>query len=210
MAIGDKWKQHIYRDQLDGIKQIAAYFEQLPPKFKLYLRVHPNQSTTNTQMNDEIAELASDRVEIIRADDAVDSYALIDAVDNVLCFGSSIGAEATFWGKPSILLGPCFYKNFDCVFRPKNHKDAMQLATRPLFSCDPNGAIMYGYWLQTHGIAFKYFKADDLFEGKFKGQTVYARNSNKLAHRIFYKLQCISESTQRIVRGFRERLVKAA
>ena len=125
-----------------------------------------------------------DNVTVIPPDADIDSYALLKGVDNVVSFGSSVGIEASFWGKPSILLGPCFYRNLGGTYQPHDHQQAMNLLAARLDPLPADGALKYGYWFQTHGFAFKYFEADGLFEGKFKGQIVYARKRKRMSDRL--------------------------
>ncbi len=210
VAIGDSWKHELYENQLQGIRAIAQSFDRMSDDYHLYLRVHPNMSRASSIQKDEVLGLRSDRITVIPPDQSIDSYALLDAVDTVASFGSSIGVEATYWGKPSILLGPCFYQNFGCTYQPQSHAQTMDFLTRENELCDRTGAIMYGYWFQTHGIPFEYFQAEDFFEGKFKGQSVRAQQSDKLTHQIFYRIQSFSDSSQRIARRWRDRILRVA
>ena len=94
--------------------------------------------------------------------------------DIVVSFGSSVGIEAVYWDRPSILLGPCFYQNLGGTYRPSSHVEAIGLIASNLEACEKTGALMYGHWFQTRGEKYSFYRAEGLFEGKFKGQQVYA------------------------------------
>ena len=92
----------------------------------------------------------------------------------MITFGSSVGIEATFWGTPSILLGPCFYRGLNAVHEPASHSQAIRMILSDLPPRDRTGALMYGFWLQTRGIRYRDYQPLGLFEGKFKGQIIHA------------------------------------
>jgi hypothetical protein len=209
VAIGDAWRQPIYRNQLDGVQRIAGHFNCLSDDYRLYVRLHPNQMGCKGGQLQALMNQRSERVVVIGPDEPIDSYALMEAVDNVATFGSSIGIEAAFWKKPSILLGPCFYRTLGGTYRPRDHADAVQMMTSRLTPGEVTGAVMYGYWFQTHGIPFKYFKATDLFEGRFMGQVVHARTKQRLRNRIGFKLNTFATTIQRFARSCRNRFRRA-
>jgi hypothetical protein len=177
VAIGDHWKNELYPDQIDGVARLSQ--DLANPLVRIYLRMHPNlASVENSRMRHWMA-LDLPNLTIIPASSSVDSYALMRASQSVVSFGSTAGIEAVFWGRPSILLGPCFYQNLAGLYVPRSHREALDLLASPLPSQTRLGAQMYGYWQQTYGIPHRHFQASGLFEGKFKGQTLYARPPQK-------------------------------
>jgi hypothetical protein len=118
----------------------------------------------------------------------------MNAADQVVTFGSSVGIEAVFWGKPSILLGPCFYQDLGGTYQPKSLDEAVELISKRQMPLDPIGAYMYGLWMQTHGIRFEYFKPEGLFHGRFKGQVVYNKPPRKT---LLFKLGRLLSGTRR-------------
>jgi len=57
----------------------------------------------------------------------VDSYDIVSAADVVLTFGSTIGIEAAYYGKPSILLGRAVYEDLGSCYVPSSHDELMKL-----------------------------------------------------------------------------------
>ena len=79
------------------------------------------------------------------------SYDLMFAADTVVSFASTIGIEAVFWDKPSVLLGSCFFQYLDVAYQPTTHEEAMALLTQKLEPKDKVGALMYAGYIMTFG-----------------------------------------------------------
>ena len=58
-----------------------------------------------------------------------------------------MGVEATFWGKPSILLGRSLYENLNACYTPKNVDELISLIEKDIPAKDRLGAIKYAYYL---------------------------------------------------------------
>lgn len=175
VAIGKEWQNELYPNQVDAISRLATDMLVAQPQTKLYLRVHPNLINVENQRKRQMLALDFPNLTVIPPDDEIDSYALLKASDIVVSFGSSVGCEAIFWGRPSVLLGPCFYQNLGGVYRAKTHEHAIELLTSQLAPQPIEGALQYGFWLQTRGHAHKHYLANDFFTGHFQGESLYAR-----------------------------------
>ena len=57
---------------------------------------------------------------VISPSEDINSYDLLDASDKVVIFGSTIGLEASYWGKPVILLGCSWYYYENVCYIPKS------------------------------------------------------------------------------------------
>ena len=182
VAIGDCWKNTLYPNQVDAIGAIAASMMEASPKTKLYLRMHPNLKNVNNLRKRQMMALDYPNLTIIAADDSVDTYALMNASDQTVSFGSSVGMEAVYWGKPSVLLGPCLYQDLGGPVRSSSHDETIRLLSSELEAVDDKtGALMYGHWFQSRGYRYRYFQAESLFQGKFKGEVVHDREAARLA-----------------------------
>lgn len=175
VAIGDAWKNDIYPNQVDAIAQIVQDMREIEPATQIYLRMHPNLTGVDNDRCRRMKNLSSPNLTVILPDAKVDTYRLVRESDTVVTFGSSVGAEAVFWGTPSVLLGPCYYQNLGGVYRVNAHADTLELLTQTLQPGDTTGSLMYGYWFQTRGYPHRYFEATGLFEGVFRGETIYAK-----------------------------------
>lgn len=170
-AIGDEWKNPLYSSQLDGIRRIVSDLSK-HEGVHVYMRMHPNLSGVNNNSVNALHNITSDNFTLIPPESKVSTYELIRCVNKVITFGSSVGIEATFWGKPSILAGNCFYRSLGSVYIPESHEDLIKMSLADLQPKDRTGALMYGYYLQTFGVDFKYFKAEGLFSGTYMGKQI--------------------------------------
>lgn len=175
VAIGQHWRNDVYPNQVTAIAQIANDLLKTQPDTHLYVRVHPNLTNVDNQRKRDMLSLDFPNLTIIEPDAVIDTYQLMRCCDTILTFGSSVGCEAIFWGKPSVLLGPCFYENLGGVYRSHSHEQTIRLLEQTLEPQDKTGAMKYGFWLQTRGHRHKYFRSTALFEGQFKNQTLYSR-----------------------------------
>lgn len=174
VAVGDQWNNTIYSSQADGIEQIAKDLWEGSPDFQIFLRVHPNMKNASPKAQQKILGIRSPNLTIIPSDASIDTYEMLRRSDVVITFGSTVGIESVFWGTPSILLGPSFYRDLGGVYTPSSHPEAMALLSRKLEPGDQEAALIYGYWQQTRGIRYRFFESTGLFEGKFKDQVIYA------------------------------------
>src|SRR5690606_20179770 len=104
LKVIEDWKNDIYSSQNDAITSIVKNYLK-NPDFHFYLRVHPNLGKLDNAQSKEIEKMDFKNLTVIPAFSKIDSYALMDACDKTITFGSSIGLEATYWRKPSILFG---------------------------------------------------------------------------------------------------------
>ena len=128
-------------------------------------------------------ELSLPNLTVIDADDSVSSYALMRAAKTVATFGSTMGAEATFWGRPSVLLAPTFYSGLGIAWEPETVKKAAQLLQSPARFPSRTGRprSCTDIYLRSRGELFRYFEADGIFEGRFRGERLPTGLSARLA-----------------------------
>jgi hypothetical protein len=170
----DGWENRLYfPDETAGIRRILEAFES-DERYVFYLRAHPHMKnisrSRNSQLRD-IGELASrfGNLRVIWPADSIDSYALIDACEKIITFGSTIGVESAYWGKPSILAGRATYEYFDCVYKPKSHEELVILLEKDLPPLPADSALKFGFRELSHGIPFDHFKQTGLTTGTFDG-----------------------------------------
>jgi hypothetical protein len=164
----------IYEDEVVGLRRIV---EVLAPRsdVRIYVRVHPHLKGIprhdNYQLRGygEIATLAKN-VTFIWPESPVDTYALLEHCDVVLTFGSTVGAEASFWRRPSVLAGRAAYEGVDCCYLPRSHDELLQLLTSDLAPKPEQGALKYSYWEAMQGIVFKRFAPKGHYAGTFNGR----------------------------------------
>lgn len=177
-GIGDEWKNHVYEMQNEGVRKIVTEGLERYPSVHFYLRMHPNLIGVENQDVSRLRAIQSNNFSLIEADSSISTYALLDAADKVVSFGSTVGIEATFWGKPSIMAGHSFYEHLGAVYCPENHDEVMAMIGQDLPPCPKLGAVIYGYHLRTFGTEFKYWQADDFTLGRFNSRPLMPGGRN--------------------------------
>jgi len=126
MAIGGDWESDkLFPNQLDGLKFISEHAKSSNNHF--YLRIHPNLAGTQQSYLDLLSALSHSKFTVIPAESKISTYSLLFKSDQTITFGSSTGAEATYWGKPSILLGTCLYKHLGITYTPETTDELIEL-----------------------------------------------------------------------------------
>ena len=103
------------------------------------------------------------RAIIIDPDDPISSYTLMMHCELIISFGSTIGIEALYLEKPSILISRSFYEDLGGCIRPKSHGELIQLLityaeSKNLPEVDPGkeAVYKYGYYMKFKGESFLY------------------------------------------------------
>lgn len=184
-----EFENKIYVDDNEGIEKICESFKN-DEEFHFYLRIHPNLAGLDNTQTRKINEFKSKfpNLTVIDALEEIDSYALMEAVDTVVTFGSTIGIESVFWGTPSILLGKTFYEDIEGLYKPNTHEEVCEIIRQDKKNVAQNSdAIKFGYWSLMYGDKFEFFKPESLFKGTFLNKKVKA----SLLARIILKLNNI-------------------
>jgi hypothetical protein len=184
-AIDEKVKKKFYNGQFDAIKSIVNNFKK-HDDIHFYLRVHPNLKNLNNYQTIEIkllSELKINNFTIIHAESNISTYDLIKNSDKIITFGSTVGIEAVYLNKPSIMIGNALYENLDCVYIPKSEQELFYLIEdKDLKVKNRDLALKYGYWESIHGYDFKYFKPENFATGKFMGKKI-----NLYTHQVLFR-----------------------
>lgn len=169
-----EWQNPIADNENEIIKAILDHYKNDESKH-FYLRLHPNlKNVVTTQIIElkEIEKLNYKNLTIIWAEEPLDTYSLIEASDKVISFSSTVGIEAAFWNKPSILAGISMYRHLDCCYLANSYEELFNLIESNLTPKDPKATYPYGYWLSAFGTKFTHFKPEGLFNGTFLGKRI--------------------------------------
>lgn len=170
-AIGDSLKRTLFNKQLDGIRYIAELMKE-EKDIDVYVRIHPNLSNVTNSSVSDIYKIKTPNLHIIEPGSSISSYKLMDSCDVVVTFGSTAGVEATYWDKPSILLGDSFYNTMNAAYIPQTHEALNELLRHETKPKEKIGAYIYGFYIATYGYEFRFYQPEALFEGKFKGTRI--------------------------------------
>ena len=147
-AVGKEFDDYAFFDsQFEGIETILSKFTS--EEYHFYLRVHPNLQRIKFKYHTALYDLPRKykNLTVIPASAPCSTYDLLDAAEKVIVFGSTMGAEAVYWGKPTILLAGAFYYMLDICYIPKNVDELCAFITERLKPKNSFGAVQYGYYL---------------------------------------------------------------
>lgn len=168
------WENRLYKpDETAGIGQLMESFKS-DDRYMFYLRVHPHmiEVSKNTSQLKDIRKLSQTykNLHVIWPDEVVDTYALMDACEKTIAFGATVGLEAAFWQKPSILAARAYYEKLNCFYKPQTHEELVTLIKtdhlKPLPAYD---VLKYAYHQMAGGFPFEHFKQTGKTTGKFEG-----------------------------------------
>lgn len=154
---------HLYTSQNEAIEKVVGHFAN-NKDIHFYLRVHPNLGVVKNSQMDGILKMNFPNMTIIPPESNIDTYALVDKCDKTFTFGSSVGIEATYWGKPSILFGRTIYEQLDAVYFPKTYERLYDLIlTKNLKPKEKKNSFKFAYYIASFGKPYTKF----IYDGKF-------------------------------------------
>ena len=162
----EEWRNPVYRDQNCGILKIVKDLED-ESDLEVYLRVHPNLKGVKNSQTSCIESMKGGykHFYVIDAESPISSYKLLDTSDLVITFSSTIGVEASYYGKPVLLLGRSIYEDLEACTQVKSHQEAIDFIRQRKFSMiDKNildtrkiNSTKYGFYMSTYGFAMQLF-----------------------------------------------------
>lgn len=99
--------------QIEAIEILARTF----PDATLVVRTHPNLQGRDRGLQDELSSIAGKykSIRLVKADEVVCSYQIVEQSNLVVTFGSTIGLEAASIGKKVLVIGVAWYQFSGCV-----------------------------------------------------------------------------------------------
>lgn len=146
-AVGDEYDSYaLFPSQYRGIRFILDATKDMP-NAHIYLRIHPNLMHIEYRYHTELLKLQDEyaHLTVIPAADRVSSYALMDAANMVIVFGSTIGMESAYWGKPVILLAGATYRLSDLCYVPQSEAELKELLDMELKPRDNTDALKIAF-----------------------------------------------------------------
>ncbi|UOF02252.1 capsular polysaccharide export protein, LipB/KpsS family [Bdellovibrio reynosensis] len=149
-AIGAEWENKLFASQIEGIEYIFNLVDKYPNS-NIYLRVHPNLKKIRYKYHTNLYGLKNHpRIHVIPSDSKVSTYAMVDAANVVVSFGTSVGVEAAYAHKPVVLLGSSFYKGLGFCHEPKTKTQAEDfIFTEELEPLVNENIVKYGNYIMS-------------------------------------------------------------
>ena len=172
-CLGPLTPKSTYRNQREGVLRLAELANLLD--FDLIVRVHPNlhiSGGAEKEWWDNNTILANSRnVTLIKSSHKIDSYEILQDMDVVVSWHSTLGIEAIIAGIPSINLSESHYFLAGAtVDFPANEEELVSLLLKQNF-VEQRVESIYPYSLSTQRSrkTYKFFKPIDAYKGTFMG-----------------------------------------
>ena len=167
-AIGEEWDEstRLFKSQYESIKYIL---DNAPSDYHFYLRIHPNLKDVTYQYHTDLYKLGKDysNITVIEPKSCISTYSLMDVCEKVVVFGSTMGVEACYWGKPVILIGTAFYAGMDVCYKVKTMSDVTTLMNDRLKPKDKIGALKYAFFLMDRDVRVDHYNNIDINYKRF-------------------------------------------
>lgn len=140
-------QESVFESQIEGIKAIVEHY--LDDETKHFtLRVHPNLKDIPFKYHQDLYKLNYKNLTVIPGNSSISSYSLMDAADKIIVFGSTMGVESAYWGKPAICLAGTFYRDLHIVHKPANPDELWTMIDNKSLPCLKNDKIyLYGFMI---------------------------------------------------------------
>ncbi|WP_417581857.1 hypothetical protein [Nitrincola sp.] len=149
---------HIFKNQRDAVAFMANWAEQ-QDEYDLILRVHPHYEEKSVADRDFWNGFSGKNVITIPSHSEISSYNLMSMADKVVSFLSTTGIEATYLGRPSILLGNSPYKGQGATYEPATIEELSALLKTNIEPLPQSSCLPYGFYIETFGYEFEFLKS---------------------------------------------------
>jgi len=150
------------------------------------IRIHPNLQDAPQACKDEWNNLSFastlNHLVVVPSYSKASSYELLDSANLVASYGSTVGIESIFWGKPSLLLRESLYDSIQSSIQTIQRTQDLNsfIADISSWSVDNHSARPYGYYMNTFGIDHVHYSPDSLLNGFFLGENLRLYKKTKL------------------------------
>jgi len=152
MGLPEYFLKGSFPDQRRAFREVAEQIGRSAPDMHLYLRVHPNSKGEAQRWWEDASWGLLDNLTVIPPESPVSSYQLMRSCEKSIVWLTTMGVEATYWGKTSIVLGKAFYRGIDAAYEPVNLEEAVQMIQQNNLAPKPRDkALAYGAYIR-HGI----------------------------------------------------------
>ena len=148
------WENKLGASQGQIMKSLIEN-DLLSDEIQFWIRFHPHQAEFVNEV-EKVIMLLGQRCHFILPEQDIDSYALLEACEKIITFGSTVGAEATYWGVPSILCGRAEYESLNVTYNPQSLDELVQLVNNYIDPKDRVNTFPYGLLRTMRGINWKY------------------------------------------------------
>jgi len=153
----------LFPSQIEGIRWIAETMSH-DDSVSVYLRIHPNLRNVKYKYHLDLLKLGDlfPNFHVVSGDSNISSYSMMYHSSVVLVFGSTIGVESAYAGKPVIALAGTPYKYLGFSYVPNTTDELkVMLNNHNLKPLKNENTLKYGYFFMNRYLpGFFFFKND--------------------------------------------------
>lgn len=124
--------------------------------YELIIRAHPNIKNKSRNQQQYWNALNGRNTTVIKYDSEVDTYDLIEKSDVIIGYRSTTLLEATYMGKPTILVSVANYTGHDVCYEPGS-LEALDKLLQTIPAPKPAGnALIWAFFMRSYGLPFEY------------------------------------------------------
>lgn len=161
-------------NQIQAFKKMLKVINNFPDIY-LVIRVHPNNNRKNN-IDDKLWTQFSNykKICVITSQDAYDTYALMIRADIVVSYSSTIALEASYFGKPSVVLKKFWWTQKKSILLIDNIRDLSKIFNKnyKFKKIKKTACLPVANYILNYGKKFRYYKPESFYKGKFLGQTL--------------------------------------
>ena len=166
-CLGPEWDNPIYDSQFSGVEDVVRHIRATKPAVLIVVRMHPNMAAMPDSELRPYLDLADVGVVVLEPKSKVHSYELIDRSTKVVTFGSTIGIESTYWGKPVIQIGYAAFDTLNVCYLPDSRQMLMNFLDVELDPLPKANTYPFAYTMVQGGKSLDYV---DEKAWRYKGQ----------------------------------------
>lgn len=160
-----------FRSQSQSFLSIADKLYERCPSMRIILRIHPNSQHQTIAWWESSDFRRRPNLVVVPPTHPLSSYELMMKCEKTLVFMSTMGAEATYWGKPSIVLSSALYRGSGVCYEPNNLEEAVKLLSMENLPPMPREkALAYGAFIRLAARKLPYSEAVNHCKLSFKGR----------------------------------------
>jgi hypothetical protein len=170
----DDFQKH-YKGQEEQFKKIIGLTLAQDPQIQFYIRIHPNSKNELDKWWHGSFFKKSSNCEVIDPESLIASYTLLLNSSIVISSHSSIGLEATYWGKPSIIINRAFYSKIDAVYETDSAEAVVKLILSDPPPKPKKNALKFAAFHRCAGMLLPFSRSINYYTLDFKGKILEAR-----------------------------------
>lgn len=167
-AISYEIGKNYWNNQIEVIKDLIKVSKKFNLDFVVRMHPKPFKLKSNIDEEDIIDLCLKNNIRVIKPEEKISSYNLIDSSDYISHYGSNIGIEATYWNKISISFRKSYYFTHNVDYQPKNLNELKKLFLKKIKPKPKLNCLPHGFYFLTFGKNYKHFKPHNYYDISYK------------------------------------------